>query len=141
MLKKRYLAIAGLAVLTIAASGCGKKNTTEQTPVQVTPTETPQATPTVTIDLVNMEEVSEKNVIGEKTATASKVAIINRTGSEIAAIYIRETPSDDADEETADMQFITMRNRLLPLPHMISVSLIQMRKQMSAFSGICHLHP
>ena len=102
MLKKRYLAIAGLAVLTIAASGCGKKNTTEQTPVQVTPTETPQATPTVTIDLVNMEEVSEKNVIGEKTATASKVAIINRTGSEIAAIYIRETPSDDADEETAD---------------------------------------
>ena len=39
MLKKRYLAIAGLAVLAIAASGCGKKNTTEQTPVQVTPTE------------------------------------------------------------------------------------------------------
>ena len=102
MLKKRYLAIAGLAVLTIAASGRAKKNTTEQTPVQVTPSETPQATPTVTIDLVNMEEVSEKNVIGEKTATASKVAIINRTGSEIAAIYIRETPSDDADEETAD---------------------------------------
>ena len=102
MLKKRYLAIAGLAVLAIAASGCGKKNTTEQTPVQVTPTETPQATPTVTIELVNMEETTEKNVIGEKTATASKVAIVNRTGSEIASIYIRETPSDDADEDTAD---------------------------------------
>lgn len=84
MLKKRYLAIAGLAVLAIAASGCGKKNTKEQTPVQVTPTETPQATPTVTIELVNMEETTEKNVIGEKTATASKVAIVNRTGSEIA---------------------------------------------------------
>lgn len=102
MFKKRYLAIAGLAVLTIAATGCGKKNTTEQTPVQVTPTETPQATPTVTIDLVNMEEASEKNVIGEKTATASKVAIVNRTGSEIAAIYIRETPSDDTDDDTSD---------------------------------------
>ena len=49
-----------------------------------------------------MEETTEKNVIGEKTATASKVAIVNRTGSEIASIYIRETPSDDADEDTAD---------------------------------------
>lgn len=99
MLKKRYLAIAGLAALAVAASGCGKKNTTEQTPVQVTPTETPQATPTVTVELVNMEESSEKNVIGEKTATASKVAIVNRTGSEIAAIYIRETPTDTSDDE------------------------------------------
>ena len=100
MLKKRYLAIAGLAVLTIAATtGCGKKNTTEQTPVQVTPTEAPQATPTVTVELVNMEQVSEKNVIGEKTATASKVAIINRTGFDIASIYIRETPSDSSDDE------------------------------------------
>ena len=112
MLKKRYLAIAGLAVLTIAASGCGKKNTTEQTPVQVTPTETPQATPTVTIELVNMEEVSEKNVIGEKTATASKVAIVNRTGSEIAAIYIQrhdrcrlmmENEDDSTDEWGNDL--------------------------------------
>ena len=101
MLKKRYLAIAGLAALTVVVSGCGKKNTTEQTPVQVTPTETPQATPTATVELVDMEESSEKNVIGEKTATASKAAIVNRTGSEIAAIYIRQTPADD-DEESAD---------------------------------------
>ena len=40
--------------------------------------------------------------MGEKTSTASKVTIVNQTGSEIAAIYIRETPSDDADEDTAD---------------------------------------
>lgn len=99
MFRKRYLAIAGLAALTIVASGCGKKNTPEETPVQVTPTETPQATPTVTVELVNMEEAKEKNVIGEKTATASRVAIVNRTGSEIAAIYIRETPSDASDDE------------------------------------------
>ena len=102
MFKKRYLAIAGFAVLLIAATGCGKKNTTEQTPVQVTPTETPQATPTVTIELVNMEETTEKNVIGEKTATASKLAIVNRTGSEIAAIYIRETPTDTSEDEDED---------------------------------------
>ena len=102
MFKKRYLAIAGFAVLLIAATGCGRKNTTEQTPVQVTPTETPQATPTVTIELVNMEEATEKNVIGEKTATASKLAIVNRTGSEIAAIYIRETPTDTSEDEDGD---------------------------------------
>lgn len=102
MFKKRYLAIAGFAVLLIAATGCGKKNTTEQTPVQVTPTETPQATSTVTIELVNMEETTEKNVIGEKTATASKLAIVNRTGSEIAAIYIRETPTDASEDEDED---------------------------------------
>lgn len=157
MLKKRYLAIAGLAVLAIAASGCGKKNTTEQTPVQVTPTETPQATPTVTIELVNMEETTEKNVIGEKTATASKVAIVNRTGSEIASIYIRETPSDDADEDTADewgddlvmvcsllrmerMQFIIMRSHLLQEAHTIFVSPTQMKMQTNVSSENCHWH-
>lgn len=106
MFKKRYLAIAGFAALMVAAAGCGKKNTTEQTPpVQVTPTETPQATPTVTMELVNMQEATEKNVIGEKTATASKVNIVNSTGSEIAAIYIRQTPSDTSEdeEETEDV--------------------------------------
>ena len=103
MFNKRYLAIAGIVALAIAAAGCGKKNnTTEQTPVQVTPTETPQATPTVTVELVNMEEAAEKNVIGEKTATASKVTIVNNTGSEIASIYIRETPSDTSDDEEDD---------------------------------------
>lgn len=35
-----------------------------------------------------------------KTATASKVAIVNRTGSEIGAIYIRQHPEDE--EETDD---------------------------------------
>ena len=47
-----------------------------------------------------MEVSDEKNVIGEKTATASKVAIVNRTGSEIGAIYIRQHPEDE--EETDD---------------------------------------
>ena len=37
--------------------------------------------------------------MGEKTSTASKLTIINQTGSEIKAIYIRQTPADEADED------------------------------------------
>lgn len=103
MIRKRYLAAAGLMVLAITVAGCGKKNGSESV-VQATPTpaEETAVSPTATPELVNMEETVEKNVMGEKTSTASKVTIVNQTGSEIAAIYIRETPSDDADEDTAD---------------------------------------
>ena len=81
-MKKRYLAIAGLLVLAVAAAGCGKeKDKPAEQQVQATPTVTPQVTEAA--DLVDMEVSDEKNVIGEKTATASKVAIVNRTGSEI----------------------------------------------------------
>lgn len=34
MFKKLLFGLAGFAVLLIAATGCGKKNTTEQTPVR-----------------------------------------------------------------------------------------------------------
>lgn len=78
-MKKRYLAIAGLLVLAVAAAGCGKeKDKPAEQQVQATPTVTPQVTEAA--DLVDMEVSDEKNVIGEKTATASKVAIVNRTG-------------------------------------------------------------
>lgn len=98
-MKKRYLAIAGLLVLAVAAAGCGKeKDKPAEQQVQATPTVTPQVTEAA--DLVDMEVSDEKNVIGEKTATASKVAIVNRTGSEIGAIYIRQHPEDE--EETDD---------------------------------------
>lgn len=103
MIRKKYLAAAGVLAVTILAAGCGKKNDTASV-VQATPTPTEETavSPTPTPELVNMEETVEKNVMGEKTSTASKVTIVNQTGSEIAAIYIRETPSDDADEEEAD---------------------------------------
>ena len=98
-MKKRYLAIAGLLVLAVAAAGCGKeKDKPAEQQVQATPTVTPQVTEAA--DLVDMEVSDEKNVIGEKSTTASKVAIINRTGSEIGAIYIRQHPQDE--EETDD---------------------------------------
>ena len=100
MIRKRYLAAAGLMILAVTAAGCGKKNDAGSVVQQVTPTpveETVTVTPTP--ELVDMEATVEKNVMGEKTTTASKVTIVNQTGSEIAAIYIRQTPSDDEDGE------------------------------------------
>lgn len=101
MIRKRYLAAAGLLTLAVVAAGCGKKNDAGSV-VQATPTPTEETSVSPTPEMVNMEETVEKNIMGEKTSTASKVTIVNQTGSEIAAIYIRETPSDDADEDTAD---------------------------------------
>ena len=101
MIRKRYLAAAGLLTLAVVAAGCGKKNDAGSV-VQATPTPTEETSVSPTPEMVNMEETVEKNIMGEKTSTASKVTIVNQTGSEIAAIYIRETPSDDSDEDTAD---------------------------------------
>ena len=100
MIKKKYLAVAGLMALAVVISGCGKKNSGDSV-VQATPTPTQETavTATPTPELINMEETVEKNVMGEKTSTASKVTIVNKTGSEVAAIYVRETPSDDSEDD------------------------------------------
>ena len=100
MFKKKYLAVAGLMALAVVISGCGKKNSGDSV-VQATPTPTQETavTATPTSELINMEEAVEKNVMGEKTSTASKVTIVNKTGSEVAAIYVRETPSDDSEDD------------------------------------------
>ena len=97
MIKKRYLAVAGLMVLAVAATGCGKKSEQPST-VEVTPTPTAEATPTVTVELVDMETTEEKNVMGEKTSTASKLTLVNQTGSDVQSIYIRQHPSDDEED-------------------------------------------
>ena len=104
-----------------------------------------------------MEETVEKNIMGEKTSTASKVTIVNQTGSEIAAIYIRETPSDDADEDTADEWGDDLVNGMFTLksgdnavyyyekpqfscqPYMISELRTQMKKKMNVSSENCRL--
>ena len=100
MFKKKYLAVAGLMALAVVISGCGKKSSGDSV-VQATPTPTQETavTATPTPELINMEEAVEKNVMGEKTSTASKVTIVNKTGSEVAAIYVRETPSDDSEDD------------------------------------------
>lgn len=104
-MKKRYLILAGLLVMTVAAAGCGKKQTTEPKQVQATATPTPEVTKAV--DMVDMQQTSDeniKNVMGEKTATASKVVFVNNTGDDIQALYIRTHVSDEdsSDEDEED---------------------------------------
>lgn len=103
-MKKRYVILAGILAMTVAAAGCGKKEDPKDN------TQTPQATVAPAADdgggdLVNMqkstgENTDIKNVIGTKTETASQLVLINNTGSEVASIYIR--PNSDDDDEWGD---------------------------------------
>lgn len=99
-MKKRYLILAGLLAVTVmAVAGCGKEKEDKavQQQVQTTPTQAPE--PTKEAELVDMQVTKEKNVIGKKSETASKVTIINKTGDEVGDIYIRQHLSDDEDDE------------------------------------------
>ncbi len=103
-MKKRYLILAGLLVMTVAAAGCGKKQTAETEPVQATATPTPEVTKAV--DMVDMQQTTDediKNVMGEKSSTASKIIFVNNTGDDIQSLYIRthvdEDSSDSEDDE------------------------------------------
>ena len=62
MIRKRYLAAAGLLTLAVVAAGCGKKNDAGSV-VQATPTPTEETSvsPTPTPEMVNMEETLETN--------------------------------------------------------------------------------
>lgn len=102
-MKKRYLILTALLVTALAAAGCGKKKT-EETPqeaqVTVAPaenTDTANSDEGTLVDMQKSEDSDIKNVIGDKTTTASKLIIVNGTGSDIAGIYVRPT-SDDDDE-------------------------------------------
>lgn len=102
-MKKRYLILTALLVTAMAAAGCGKKKT-EETPqeaqVTVAPaenTDTANSDEGALVDMQKSEDSDIKNVIGDKTTTASKLIIVNGTGSDIAGIYVRPT-SDDDDE-------------------------------------------
>lgn len=103
-MKKRYLILAGLLVMTVAAAGCGKKQTAETEPVQATATPTPEVTKAV--DMVDMQQTTDediKNIMGEESATASKIIFVNNTGDDIQSLYIRthvdEDSSDSEDDE------------------------------------------
>lgn len=100
-MKKRYLILVGLLALTLAAAGCGKKKETETTPTEASATPAPEVTKAV--DMVDMQQTTDdlniKNIMGEKTATASKVIFVNNTGDDVEAVYIREHTDDGDDEE------------------------------------------
>lgn len=106
-MKKKYVLIAGLLAVCIAAAGCGSKEEPEQqAEITVTPTQEPKEE-----NLVNMQVADEeeeiKNIIGTKTDTASEVTVVNNTGGEIKEIYIRPNTDDDDEwgEELIDGAF------------------------------------
>ena len=100
-MKKQYLMLAGLLAFSLAAAGCGKKNDTQEPQAQTSVTSTPTPLPAQEEgDLVEMQKSEDSditNIIGEKTATASKVILVNDTGDDIAALYIRGTIDDDEE--------------------------------------------
>ncbi|MDY4692580.1 MAG: hypothetical protein SO401_03295 [Blautia sp.] len=100
-MKKRYLILTALCVFIIAAAGCGKKKEAETAPIQVTATPAPEVTQQA--DLVNMQQSADdagiKDVMGEKTADSSRVVFVNKTGADIASVYVRAHVSNDEDEE------------------------------------------
>ncbi len=108
-MKIKYFAVAGVIALSIFAAGCGTNSedvmeSTEQITVAPTETPTPTATPkpteTPTPSPTPIPE--DKNVIGTKTDTAQRVAIINDTGAAVTAIYVRPTV-EDSDEWGTDL--------------------------------------
>ena len=150
-MKKRYLILAGLLVMTVAAAGCGKKKTTETAPVEVTATPTPEVTKAV--DMVDMQQTADediKNVMGEKTSTASKIVFVNNTGDDIQSLYIRTHVDEDSEDYDAVHRHQVHRHQIhrhqirrqhptrVQLP-MISVLHILMRTRMNAFSAIFRL--
>lgn len=108
-MKKRYLILAGLLVCVAAAAGCGcgKKSKDDgkqsETQVTVAPASDDQkkdGSSGSDTELVDMEKSTDEditNIMGEKTSTSSKVVVINKTGSEVARIYIRPNSDDDDD--------------------------------------------
>lgn len=54
----------------------------------------------MTVPLVDMQKSDDadiKNVIGDKTSTASKLILVNGTGAAVKGLYIRPTTDDDDD--------------------------------------------
>ena len=102
-MKKRYLILAAILITAITAVGCGKKKTEEpkqEAQATVTPAENTDTAGNDEGTLVDMQKSDDsdiKNVIGDKTTTASKLIIVNETGSDIAGIYVRPTTDDDDD--------------------------------------------
>ena len=106
-MKKKYILFAALLVLTVVAAGCGKKKTQEQESSDVQEIVTPPAGEGNADDIVQMQTASDKekeevikDIIGEKTDTSSSLILINKTGADVAAVYIR--PNTDDDDEWGD---------------------------------------
>ena len=93
-MKKRYVILAALLATAFAAAGCGKSQTDDtgkDAQVTVAPaenTDTASGDDNSLVDMQKSEEEDIKNVIGDKTATASKLIIVNSTGAAVKGLYI-----------------------------------------------------
>ena len=156
-MKKRFLILAGVLALTVAVSGCGKKKDTDVQPVAASATPTPEVTKAA--EIVDMKQPTEEeiaNIMGEESATASKVIFVNNMGSDISSVYIRQhvEDEDDSDDDTWGSDLVdgkfTLKDKdkalyifhrmqrkiaLRVLPLMIFVWDLLMKIRMSAFSG------
>ena len=98
-MKKQYLILAGTLLLCLAAAGCGKKKETPAVEVQVTATPAPTVTVAPTegalVEMQKSENADIRNKIGEKTTSSSQIVLVNNTGDDIAALYVRATIDDD----------------------------------------------
>ena len=55
--------------------------------------------------MVDMQQTADediKNVMGEKTSTASKIVFVNNTGDDIQSLYIRTHVDEDSEDYDAD---------------------------------------
>lgn len=109
-MKKQCLMLAGILALSLSVAGCGKKEAVVEPQIQATATPAPTLTPTTGAqegELVEMQKSEDSditNIIGQKTATASKVILVNQTGADISGIYFRGTIDDDEEWGTELVQ-------------------------------------
>ena len=102
-MKKRYVILAALLVTALAAAGCGKKKTEDtgkDGQVTVAPaenTDTASSDDSSLVDMQKSDDADIKNVIGDKTSTASRLILVNGTGAAVKGLYIRPTTDDDDD--------------------------------------------
>ena len=88
-MKKRYVILAALLVTALAAAGCGKKKTEDtgkDGQVTVAPaenTDTASSDDSSLVDMQKSDDADIKNVIGDKTSTASKLILVNGTGAAV----------------------------------------------------------
>ena len=81
-MKKRYVILAALLVTALAAAGCGKKQTEDtgkDGQVTVAPaenTDTASSDDSSLVDMQKSDDADIKNVIGDKTSTASKLILV-----------------------------------------------------------------
>lgn len=104
--KRIYLLLGCLAVVFVSGCGCGKKGTDtgkdQVTMMEVTPT--PASNDNKNADgLVKMQQVTPTptsgKILGARTETASQLSVMNKTGKEITAFYVRLHSDDYYDDQ------------------------------------------